>query len=127
MLTRLWQRWLLALVLALGLSAIAWQLCHRPAQQAQIEQRQLDDGSSASLATPAGTAKTQVLLLLDPGQYLQDAELLTLAQDSGARILQLSLPDNDCDAQQHRLQAANHALQHTPTLVAGIGPGAAFA
>ena len=53
--------------------------------------------------------------------------MLALAQDSGARILQLSLPGNDCDAQQHRLQAATDALQHTPTLVAGIGPGAAFA
>ena len=127
MLKRLWQRLLLVLVLILGLSAIAWQLWQHPAQQTKVERRQLTDGSSASLATPAGTAKAQVLLLLDPSQQLQDGELLALAQDSGARILQLSMPGNDCDAQQHRLQAATDALQHTPTLVAGIGPGAAFA
>lgn len=127
MLKRLWQRLLLVLVLILGLSAIAWQLWQLPAQQAKVDRRQLADGSSASLATPAGTAKAQVLLLLDPDQHLQDGELLALAQDSGAHILQLSLPGNDCDAQQHRLQAATDALQHAPTLVAGIGPGAAFA
>ncbi|MDO9618453.1 MAG: AcvB/VirJ family lysyl-phosphatidylglycerol hydrolase [Pseudomonas sp.] len=127
MFTRPWQRLLLLFVLALGLSAIAWQLWHRPTQQAQVKQYKLTDGSSASLATPAITTKPQVLLLLDPAQQLQDGELLALAQDSGARILQLSLPGNDCDAQQHRLQAATEMLQHTPTLVAGIGPDAAFA
>lgn len=124
MLKRLWQRLLLVLVLILGLSAIVWQL---PIQQAKVERRQLTDGSSASLATPAGTTKAQVLLLLDPNQQLLDGELLALAQGSGARILQLSLPGSDCDTQQHRLQAATDALHHPPTLVAGIGPGAAFA
>lgn len=52
MLKRLRQRLLLVLVLILGLSVIVWQLWQHPAQQTEVERRQLTDGSSASLATP---------------------------------------------------------------------------
>ncbi|MFP6849545.1 MAG: AcvB/VirJ family lysyl-phosphatidylglycerol hydrolase [Pseudomonas sp.] len=125
MLTRHWRRLVILLILALGLAALGWRLW--PAPQAHVEHHQLADGSSAQLAKPGGPATAQVILLIDQAQQLQDAELLSLAQDSGAQLIQLALPENDCNAQQQRLQAAEKVLQAPPTLVAGIGPGGAFA
>ncbi|MGA4637171.1 virulence factor family protein [Pseudomonas solani] len=125
MLKRKWQRILLVVILlAIGVGLLLWS---RPAPQARVEQKQLADGSPATLATPPADAKARVLVLVDAKQQLKEAELLALAHDGAARIVQLALPANDCDAQQHLLQEARDLLQGEPTLVAGIGPGAAFA
>ncbi|MDU9413863.1 virulence factor family protein [Pseudomonas sp. zfem005] len=125
MLKHKWQRILLVVILlAIGVGLALWS---RPAPQARVEQKQLADGSPATLATPPADAKARVLVLVDAEQQLKEAELLALAHDSAARIVQLALPANDCDAQQHLLQQARDLLQGEPTLVAGIGPGAAFA
>lgn len=125
MLKRNWKRILVVAVLfAIGIGLLLWS---RPAPQARVEQKRLADGSSATLASPPADAKAQVLVLVDRDQQLKEAELLALAHDGAARIVQLALPANDCDAQQHLLQNARELLQGEPTLVAGIGPGAAFA
>ncbi|UXY51649.1 virulence factor family protein [Pseudomonas tohonis] len=125
MLKRNWKRILVVAVLfAIGIGLLLWS---RPAPQARVEQKRLADGSSATLASPPADAKARVLVLVDRDQQLKEAELLALAHDGAARIVQLALPANDCDAQQHLLQNARELLQGEPTLVAGIGPGAAFA
>ncbi|BCG26378.1 hypothetical protein TUM18999_45690 [Pseudomonas tohonis] len=125
MLKRNWKRILVvAVLLAIGIGLLLWS---RPAPQARVEQKRLPDGSSATLASPPADAKAWVLVLVDRDQQLKEAELLALAHDGAARIVQLALPANDCDAQQHLLQNARELLQGEPTLVAGIGPGAAFA
>ncbi|MDW3710362.1 MULTISPECIES: virulence factor family protein [unclassified Pseudomonas] len=125
MLKRNWKRILVvALLLGIGVGLLLWS---RPAPQARVEQKRLADGSSATLASPPAETKARVLVLVDSDQQLKEAELLALAHDGAARIVQLALPANDCDAQQHLLQNARDLLQGEPTLVAGIGPGAAFA
>lgn len=115
---------LLTLLVVLAAILLLWS---RPAPQARLERVQLADGSPLILANPAGTVNARVLLALPPGQWLPAAELLALAQHSNARLLQIALPDNDCAAQQRRFNAASRYLEGQPTLVAGIGPGAAFA
>jgi type IV secretory pathway VirJ component len=123
MLKRYWRRVLL--VMALILLGVAVLLWNRPANPARVVHKTLADGSSLSLATALGAATARVLLVNPSDQLLTDDDLLELAEDSGARIVQISLPAT-CSAQQVRSQAAI-ALLGQPTLVAGIGSGAAFA
>ncbi|AYC32142.1 virulence factor family protein [Pseudomonas cavernae] len=125
MLKHNWRHILLILILVLLAAALL--LWSRPASQAQVASQPLPDGSPATLASPAGTPKARVLLAVSGEQRLSNAELLALAESGGARLLQVELPAGDCAAQQQRLQAAGAALDGEPTLVAGIGPGAAFA
>lgn len=125
MLKRRW-RHLLALLL-LVIIAAGLLLWSRPASQATLEHRQLPDGSAVSLALPGKQPNARVLLAVQPDQKLDDGQLLALAHDSGARVVQFTFPDKDCAAQQARVQAAGELLDGAPTLVAGIGPGAAWA
>ncbi|MFV3304183.1 virulence factor family protein [Pseudomonas sp. NY15181] len=125
MLKRRW-RHLLALLL-LVIIAAGLLLWSRPASQASLEHRQLSDGSAVSLAIPAKQPTARVLLAVQPDQKLDDGQLLALAHDSGARVVQFVFPDKDCAAQQQRIQAAGELLDGQPTLVAGIGPGGAYA
>ncbi|MCO6057165.1 virulence factor family protein [Pseudomonas sp. MOB-449] len=125
MLKRNWRRLLLILTLALaGAALLIWS---RPAPQAKLSHLKQPDGSPITLATPAGAVQHRVLLVANGDQHLADADLLALARGNNARLLQLELPARDCAAQQQRLQLAREQLGGEPTLVAGIGPGAAFA
>ncbi|MBB2497270.1 virulence factor family protein [Aquipseudomonas ullengensis] len=125
MLKRNWRHLLfLALLVALG---IGLALYSRTGPQAQLEHRELADGSALTLASPAGTPQKRVILLLPPEQTLSDSDLLALAEGSNARIARLSLPEKGCSAQQQRFQAASQQLGGEPDLVAGIGQGGAFA
>lgn len=125
MLKRHWHRLLIIfLVLVVGTALLLWG---RPSPQARVEQRTLADGSRATIALPPGETRARVLLVVDAKQQLNDAQLLALAQDGGARVVQLQLPADNCDAQQHLLGLTRTVLEGEPTLVAGIGPGAAFA
>ncbi|WP_137823832.1 virulence factor family protein [Pseudomonas sp. D(2018)] len=125
MLKRNWRRLLLILILALvGAALLVWS---RPAPQARLDHLKLPDGSAMILANPSGAVQHRVLLVTSGNQRLADADLLTLARSSNARLLQLDLPTKDCAAQQQRLQQARETLGGEPTLVAGIGPGASFA
>lgn len=125
MLKRNWRHLLLILILILvGAVLLFWS---RPAPQAKLDHLQLPDGSPVTLAGPAGSVQQRVLLLASGDQPLTDAELLALARNGNARLLQMELPDKDCAAQKQRLQQASDRLGGKPTLVAGIGPAAAFA
>ncbi|MCG8906063.1 MULTISPECIES: virulence factor family protein [Pseudomonas] len=125
MLKRRW-RHLLALLLLI-IIAVGLLLWSRPASQASLEHRQLADGSAVALAIPGKAPNARVLLAVQADQKLDDGQLLALAHDSGARVVQFVFPDNDCATQQARIKAAGELLDGQPTLVAGIGPGSAWA
>ncbi|MBD9575431.1 virulence factor family protein [Pseudomonas sp. PDM23] len=125
MLKRRW-RHLLALLL-LVIIAVGLLLWSRPASQASLEHRQLADGSAVALAIPSKQPNARVLLAVQADQKLDDGQLLALAHDSGARMVQFVLPEKDCATQQARIKAAGELLDGQPTLVAGIGPGSAWA
>ncbi|BAN50210.1 virulence factor family protein [Metapseudomonas resinovorans] len=125
MLKRNWRHLLLILILALvGAALLLWS---RPATQARLEHPPLPDGSPATLASPAEAVAQRVLLVANGEQRLTDEQLLALTHSGNAQILQLELPAKDCAAQQQRLQQARDLLGGEPGVVAGIGPGAAFA
>lgn len=113
-----------SLLLLLGAALLLWS---RPASHPQLEQRSQADGRPLTLAIPPGTTSARVLLLVPSDQQLAPADLLSLAQNGSARLVQLELPAEDCTAQQARITAASAALGGAPTVVAGIGPGAARA
>ncbi len=125
MLKRRW-RHLLALLL-LVIIAVGLLLWSRPASQASLEHHQLADGSAVALAIPSKQPNARVLLAVQADQKLDDGQLLALAHDSGARVVQFVFPEKDCATQQARIQAASEMLDGKPTLVAGIGPGSAWA
>jgi type IV secretory pathway VirJ component len=125
MLKRRW-RHLLALLLLI-IIAVGLLLWSRPASQASLEHRQLADGSAVALAIPGKQPNARVLLAVQADQKLDDGQLLALAHDSGARVVQFVFPEKDCATQQARIKAAGELLDGQPTLVAGIGPGSAWA
>ena len=124
------RRWrLLAIVLLLIVAvtaAAAWLWLH-PLSQAKLEHSKLPDGSPVTLASPGKRPTALVLVAVPQDQQLSDAQLLALAHDNGAKVAQFIFPDKDCAAQQHRAQAATNLLDGQPTLVAGVGPGGAYA
>ncbi|MNO74568.1 Bacterial virulence protein (VirJ) [compost metagenome] len=125
MLKRRWRHLLIvliAIVVAIGL--LLWS---RPASQARLEQRTLPDGSPVTVAVPGKQPNARVLLAVPQEQKLDDAQLLALAHDSGARVVQLVFPEKDCALQQQRTQAGLELLDGPATLVAGIDAGAAYA
>ncbi len=117
---------LLLSALLIGGALVAWLLTRSPAQ-AELHSLQLADGSPLTVAEPAGAPQHRVLLALTDEQAMAPADLLALAETSGARIAQLQLPLNDCTLQAQRLQQASAALEGDVDLIAGIGPGAALA
>ncbi|VVM50824.1 hypothetical protein PS623_00750 [Pseudomonas fluorescens] len=127
MIRRYWHYLLIALLLALAGAAVWFWLWTRPAPEAQIEHLTLTDGSSLVLATPAVTAKTRVAIGVPEDQVLSDKQLLDLSQAGEAQLVQVTLPPVDCAKQQQALDQAISHLGGAPTVVAGIGPGAAQA
>ncbi|VVP74491.1 hypothetical protein PS910_01344 [Pseudomonas fluorescens] len=124
---RYWLYALFPLLLALLAAALGFWLWTRPAPPAHLEHLTLDDGSSLTLVTPGTQAKARVAIAVPPGQHLSDRQLLGLSQAGQAQLVQVELPGDDCLKQQQAVQQAIGQLAGAPTLVAGIGPGAAQA
>ncbi|POF88142.1 virulence factor family protein [Pseudomonas putida] len=127
MIRRYWHYMLIALLLALAGAAVWFWLWTRPTPEAQVEHLTLPDGSSLVLATPAVTVKTRVAIGVPEDQALSDKQLLDLSQAGEAQLVQVTLPPADCAKQQQALDQAISHLGGAPTVVAGIGPGAAQA
>ncbi|KRV71819.1 virulence factor family protein [Pseudomonas citronellolis] len=124
---RRWRLLAIVLLLIVAAAAAAVALWFHPLSQARLEHGKLPDGSPVSLAIPARHPTATVLLAVPQDNKLDDAQLLALARDNGARVVQFLFPDNDCVAQQHRVQAALNLLDAQPTLVAGVHQGGAWA
>ena len=83
---RHWRRFLVAaLVLIVGAALLLWS---RPAAQAKLEALDLDDGGHATLAEPGEKPRSRVVVIAAPEQQLNDAQMLNLAHDSAARVIQ---------------------------------------
>ena len=117
----------IALLLALLGAALGFWLWTRPAPPARLQHLALADGSSLTLVTPGTSAKARVAIATPADQHLSDRQLLDLSQAGQAQLVQVTLPAQDCLKQQQRVQEAIGQLSAAPTLVAGIGPGAAHA
>lgn len=116
-----------ALLLALLGAALGFWLWTRPAPPARLQHLALAEGGSLTLVTPGSAAKARVAIATPADQHLSDRQLLDLSQAGQAELVQVTLPAQDCLKQQQRVQQAIGQLSAAPTLVAGIGPGAAQA
>lgn len=123
---RYWLYLLVPLLLAALGGALAFWLWTRPAPEARLEQLSID-GTSITRVTPGVHAKARVAIAVPQDQALTDKQLLDLAQAGEAQLVQVILPANDCSKQQQAMDQALSKLAEKPTLVAGIGPGAAQA
>jgi type IV secretory pathway VirJ component len=123
---RYWLYLFVALLMAALGGAMAFWIWTRPAPEARLEQLTLND-TSITRVTPGVHAKARVAIGVPQDQALTDKQLLDLAQAGEAQLVQVILPPNDCSKQQQALDQALTQLSEKPTVVAGIGPGAAQA
>ncbi|WP_339534530.1 virulence factor family protein [Pseudomonas hunanensis] len=123
---RFWLYLLVPLLLAALGGALAFWLWTRPAPEARLEQMSIND-TSITLVTPSVPPKVRVAIGVPQDQALTGKQLLDLSQAGEAQLVQVTLPPNDCSKQQQAMDQALAQLQEKPTLVAGIGPGAAQA
>ncbi|MCE5991290.1 MULTISPECIES: virulence factor family protein [unclassified Pseudomonas] len=123
---RFWLYLLVPLLLATLGGALAFWLWTRPAPEARLEQLSIND-TRITRVTPGVHPKARVAIGVPQDQALTDRQLLDLAQAGEAQLVQVILPPNDCSKQQQALDQALGQLSEKPTLVAGIGPGAAQA
>jgi len=126
MIRRYWLYVLIPLLLAALAGAAGFWLWARPAPEARLEQLTLND-TSIIRVTPGVHAKARVAIGVPQDQALSDKQLLDLSQAGEAQLVQVILPPNDCARQQQAMDQALTQLSDKPTLVAGIGPGAAQA
>ncbi|HDS1819002.1 MAG: AcvB/VirJ family lysyl-phosphatidylglycerol hydrolase [Pseudomonas sp.] len=126
MIRRYWLYLVIPLLLAALGAAVAFWLWTRPAPEARLEQLTLNN-TSITRVTPGVHAKARVAIGVPQDQALTDKQLLDLSQAGEAQLVQVILPPNDCTLQQQALDLAVTQLSEKPTLVAGIGPGAAQA
>jgi type IV secretory pathway VirJ component len=126
MIRRYWLYLAIPLLLAALSGAVAFWLWTRPAPEAHLEQLSLNN-LSITRVTPGVHAKARVAIGVPQDQALTDKQLLDLSQAGEAQLVQVILPPNDCTRQQQALDLAVTQLSEKPTLVAGIGPGAAQA
>jgi len=126
MIRRYWLYLAIPLLLAALGGAVAFWLWTRPAPEAHLEQLSLNN-LSITRVTPGVHAKARVAIGVPQDQALTDKQLLDLSQAGEAQLVQVILPPNDCTQQQQALDLAATQLSEKPTLVAGIGPGAAQA
>jgi type IV secretory pathway VirJ component len=126
MIRRYWLYVLIPLLLAALAGAAGFWLWARPAPEARLEQLTLND-TSITRVTPGVHAKARVAIGVPQDQALTDKQLLDLSQAAEAQLVQVILPPNDCTKQQQAMDQALTQLSDKPTLVAGIGPGAAQA
>ena len=123
---RFWLYLLVPLLLAALGGALAFWLWTRPAPEARLEQMSIND-TSITLVTPGVHPKVRVAIGVPQDQALTGKQLLDLSQAGEAQLVQVILPPGDCSKQQQAMDQALTQLQEKPTLVAGIGPGAAQA
>lgn len=126
MIRRYWLYVLIPLLLAALAGAAAFWVWTRPAPEARLEQLTLND-TSMTRVTPGVHAKARVAIGVPQDQALTDKQLLDLSQAGEAQLVQVILPPGDCSKQQQAMDQALTQLSDKPTLVAGIGPGAAQA
>ncbi|HCV38644.1 virulence factor family protein [Pseudomonas sp. SAR267] len=126
MIRRYWLYVVIPLLLAALAGAAGFWLWARPAPEARLEQLTLND-TSIIRVTPGVHAKARVAIGVPQDQALSDKQLLDLSQAGEAQLVQVILPPNDCTRQQQAMDQALTQLSDKPTLVAGIGPGAAQA
>jgi len=126
MIRRYWLYVLIPLLLAALAGAAGFWLWARPAPEARLEQLTLND-TSIIRVTPGVHARARVAIGVPQDQALTDKQLLDLSQAAEAQLVQVILPPNDCTKQQQAMDQALTQLADKPTLVAGIGPGAAQA
>lgn len=124
---RRYRRLLLAALLIVVMLMVGFWLWSRPPASATIERSALSDGAALSSVTPPRAAKVRVALAVTAEEQLSDKQLQALSQDASARIIQVVLPKDDCTLQQKTFNEALSKLDQTPTVVAGIGPGATLA
>ena len=127
MIRRYWLYVLIPLLLALLAGAVAFWLWTRPAPEPSLEHLTLSEGSSLTRATPGVHPKTLVAIGVPREQALSDKQLLDLSQAGEAQLVQVILPDADCTKQAAAMDQALTQLADKPSIVAGIGPGAAQA
>ena len=123
---RFWLYLLVPLLLAALGGGLAFWLWTRPAPEARLEQLTID-GTSITRVTPGVRATARVAIGVPEDQALTHKQLLDLAQAADAQLVQVTLPAADCSKQQQAMDQALAQLPQPPTLVAGIGPGAAQA
>lgn len=123
---RFWLYLLTPLLLAALVGALAFWLWTRPAPEARLEQLSIND-TAITRVTPGVHPKARVVIAVPRDQALTDKQLLDLAKAGEAQLVQVLLPANDCSKQQQAMSQALAQLPQQPTLVAGIGPGAAQA
>ncbi|WP_433689561.1 virulence factor family protein [Pseudomonas monteilii] len=123
---RYWLYLLVPLLLAAMGGALAFWLWTRPAPEARLEQLSIND-THITRVTPGVHPKARVAIGVPQDQALTDKQLLDLSQAGEAQLVQVVLPPNDCSKQQQAMDQALTELSAKPTLVAGIGPGAAQA
>ncbi|HDS1796601.1 TPA: AcvB/VirJ family lysyl-phosphatidylglycerol hydrolase [Pseudomonas putida] len=123
---RFWLYLLVPLLLAALGGVLAFWLWTRPAPEARLEQLS-GNGASITRVTPGVHPKARVAIGVPQDQALTDKQLLDLSQAGEAQLVQVVLPPNDCSKQQQVMDQALAELSDKPTLVAGIGPGAAQA
>lgn len=96
-------------------------------QRTELHTLKQADGSVLLLAEPSD-AKEHLLLAVPEGQGLSHEQLLKLADENRAQVVQVVYPEATlCNLWPIRLEAAEKALSKKPDLVAGIQAGASYA
>lgn len=125
------RRWLLIVLLAVIFicmaAAIAWWLLQRT-PKAYVQTTTLTDGSTLLIAHPQGEPATYSIIAATEAQHLNPNQLLQLARQTDAQLVQFILkPQGSCSDQQAQLQAAADVLDNPPDIVVGLDNGAALA
>lgn len=119
-------RWLLLTLCLAVLVGGGWFLLH-PTASPHWETKRLSDGSPLVRVTPSDTPQRRLLLVVSETEQLTQAQLLQLATENGAQVVQVLFPTGQCALWAPRLQAARQALGGEPNLVGGINAGAVYA
>ena len=116
------------LVILLIAGGLGWWWLHRWPSAPQVKVMAQLDGRLLTMAAPKGEPHARVVLATPSDLQLADADLLGLATNTGAEIVQYEVQvSNNCQAQNDDFAAAAKQLSGAPTFVGGIGPGAARA
>lgn len=117
---------LLLIILIVG--GATWWWFHRWPSAPMVKVISQADGRLLTMAAPKGEPHARVLLATPPDLQLSDADLLSLATNTGAELVQYEIvPQQDCKTETADFDDAAKHLSAPPTFVGGIGPGAARA
>ncbi|WP_426149264.1 AcvB/VirJ family lysyl-phosphatidylglycerol hydrolase [Pseudomonas sp. DC3000-4b1] len=127
MIRRYWRSALIALLILIVAAGLMFWWLNRPVPPATAQPLKLSDGSDATLVTPGQRVKVVMAVAVPADQALTQLQLTDLSRSGAARILQVTLPKDDCIAQGKAFEAALAQLDARPDIVGGIGPGASLA